>query len=119
MERRIPVSSRATSSAFVLRISAAAVQPPFPGYTLRSILSAEMYVVVVVGSAVLVLEADSSVLVGNAAPRFQMQIYKIDASRKVCPVGIHIAMPVLELHAVKFTGKIVPQPFPVFQGEKG
>ena len=26
-------------------------------------------------------------------------------------------MPVLELHAVKFTDKIVPQPFPVFQGE--
>ena len=76
-----------------------------------------MYLVVVVRPAVTVLAAYRGMEVGNPAVGFKMQPRRVDASRDVRLVRIHLSVVIRHLYVVELPDKVIPQPLPVLHSE--
>ena len=87
------------------------------GYSMRRIMRADVYLVVVVRPAVPVLSAHGGMEVRDPAVGFKMQPHRVDAVREVCLVGIHLAVFIRHLYFVILPDKIIPELPPVLHGE--
>ena len=72
---------------------------------------------VIVDVSLFVNAAERAVKVGNAAFGFQMEPHRALAAREVGLRGIGPAVPVAQLDAVELAHEVVPQLFPVGDGE--
>ena len=80
-------------------------------------LRTQVDVMVVVDAPLLVDAAERAVKVGNAALGFQMKPHRALAAREVGFRGIRPAVLVIQLDVVELSDEVVPQFFPVGDGE--